>query len=247
MKMRFLKADRYRELHSQIELNLDLYRNGNFDFLNIDTSCYIDTVRNVDEGLVSQIDCDQDNHHEIQNCLLLYEAMGDLSLYHARDERLWVYLLHTQLLQYSRNRWPIPQEDDKAIKHISLHFFVNGVRGFERDNAISRLWWMASLCNRVKELSLEEYLTCFLEQYDVRANIIERPNTSQNTIVFSSILLKLSESFKKDKKFFDREFFRSAMKNLNLIGGTKLLSALDKNTINLILDDCFRVSPVSPS
>ena len=57
--------------------------------------------------------------------------------YLARDARIWCYLTHTYLLEYSRNRWPIPADDEKAVKHIVSHFFTKGVRGFERDIVIS--------------------------------------------------------------------------------------------------------------
>ena len=119
------------------------------------------------------------------------------------------------------------------------HYFIKGSRGFERDNAISRLWWMASICNKVTQYPLEDVLTYFLEQYDVRANIIERPTTSQNINVFSVIISKLEESYKTNKKLFNREFFREFMKQLNLVGGTKLFASLEKNAINQIMDDCI--------
>jgi hypothetical protein len=167
------------------------------------------------------------------------EAMGELTPYLARDPRLWVYLTHTLLLTYSRNRWPIPDEKDRAIIHVRDHFFVTGARGFERDNAASRLWWMAYVCRRVSALSLEDALTCLLYQSDVRANIIERPTSTQNLLVFSYLMEKLFESFKTDKKLFEREIFREIMKNINLQGGIKLLGALDKENIGLIMQKCF--------
>jgi hypothetical protein len=165
--------------------------------------------------------------------------MNNLSHYLARDERIWVYLVHTDLLEYARQRWPIPVDDEKAIKHIRTHFFVTGARGFERDNAASRLWWMASLCKRINQLTLDESLNTFLYMYDVRANIIERPTTSQNVFIFSTILKKLHESFKGNKELFERKRFRSIMKELNLKGGTKLLDALTENDIEKLFNECI--------
>ena len=72
----------------------------------------------------------------------------------------------------------------------------------------SRLWWMANLCNRVESLTLNEALTAFLYQTDVRANIIERPTTSQSIPVFSSIVRILYKSFQGDKRLFKRKIFR---------------------------------------
>ncbi|MFZ4537073.1 DUF6339 family protein [Propionivibrio sp.] len=238
MKANFLKSAKVQELQLKVEENLDLYRNGNFDFLVSDTSCHFETSLVIDVSKLALITSDKINLNEVDNCLLMYQAMGTISHYLARDERLWVYLCHTQLLEYTRARWPIPQDDEKAIKHIKNHFFCIGARGIERDNAASRLWWQASLCSRANGITFEEALTCVLHQSDVRANIIERPTTSQNVIVFSAVLKKLNESYKSNKELFERDRFRSIMKELNLIGGVKLLAALPESTIAGILDQC---------
>lgn len=239
MKLRLLKAVKIKELLDKISENLDLYRNCDFEYLKTDPANYFVIMHDADESKLSLIDCEESDHKEVENCKTMYEAMGNLSPYLARDERLWVYLTHTDLLPYTRKRWPIPDDDDKAVKHIRNHFFVTGARGYERDNSSSRLWWMVSLCNRVDGLSLKQALTCLLYQYDVRANIIERPTTSQSVPVFSAILKKLNESYQGDKSLFDREKFRSAMRKLNLIGGTKLLGALEQKDVEQILDRCF--------
>lgn len=238
MKARLLKASKVKELLTNIPDNLDEYRAGNFDFLRDDPSGYYEVDLEINETKLSTIDCDANNHREVDNCIAAFDAMGDISLYLARDERLWVYLSHTNLLAYSRKRWPIPDNDEKAILHIRNHLFVVSARGFERDNSASRLWWMASLCSRVSGLSLKQALTCLLYQYDVRANIIERPTTSQSVVVFSAVLKKLNESYKANKALFEREKFRSVMKELNLRGGVKLLGALHEQDIKTILDEC---------
>ncbi|MDO9151888.1 MAG: DUF6339 family protein, partial [Methylotenera sp.] len=89
----------------------------------------------------------------------------------ARDERVWVRLTHIELLHYSRTRWPIPNKDEAAIAHIQKHFFARSARGIERDNAVSRLWWMATVASKVEGLKAAEALEALLFQSDVRANI----------------------------------------------------------------------------
>ena len=97
-----------------------------------------------------------------QNCALLHSALGNLSPYLARDERLWAFLSHTFLLEYARLRWPIPVDDDEAVRHVSKHFFARDKRQIERDNVGSRLWWMAHLCARVDSLDQKEALDALL-------------------------------------------------------------------------------------
>ncbi len=242
MKANFLKSFKVQELLSKVEANIDSYRTGDFDFLVLDTSCHFETDLVIDEAKLATIACDKDNLKEVENCILMYQAMGDISHYLARDERLWVYLSHTLLLDYARARWPIPEDDEKAIKHIKNHFFCIGARGIERDNVASRLWWQASLCSRADGIPFEDALTCFLHQSDVRANMVERPTTSQNIRVFSAVLKKLHESYKSNQALFERDRFRSIMKELNLVGGVKLFAALPEATITQILDQCIAKS-----
>lgn len=239
MKANFLKSAKVQELQSKVEDNLDAYRSGDFDFLIADTSCHFETSLEIDESKLALISCNKDEHKEVENCILMFEAMGSITHYLARDERLWVYLTHTTLLPYARNRWPIPTDDVEAIKHIRTHYFCNGARGVERDNAASRLWWQASICSRVKGISFSEALTSFLHKTDVRANIVERPTTSQNVHVFSAVLKRLHESYNSNKELFDRDRFRAVMKELNLIGGVKLFAALPETRIVAILDQCI--------
>lgn len=239
MKARFLKKQKIRELVSKIQDNLDLYRTGNFDFISNDPDFYFEPEMIIFEEKLSRVTCSEGDLNEVESCINLYSGIGTISEYLARDERLWVYLTHTILLDYSRKRWPIPEDPDKAVKHIRTHFFCSGARGIERDNAASRLWWMASLCNRCDSIDLKDSLACFLHQSDVRASIVERPTTSQNVRIFNALLHRLNASLKSDKALFKRENFRQFMKNINLQGGVKLLAALPDSKINEMLDKCL--------
>jgi hypothetical protein len=239
MKAKFIKSAKVQSLYASVGENLDLYRTGDFDFIDSDSSYHFETSLDINEEKLREISCHAGDFREVENCILMFEAMGDITHYLARDERLWVYLCHTILLPYSRMRWPIPQNKEKAIKHIRAHFFCSGARAVERDNAASRLWWQASLCSRASGIEFKDALTCFLHQSDVRANIVERPTTAQNVLVFSTLIKRLHNSYKSNKKLFERETFRALMKELNLIGGVKLLAALPEGRIAQILDDCI--------
>jgi len=226
------------DLTKEIEPNLEKYRSGDFQFLTSDSSNFIETDFEFDEKELNKIKVIGDNPNEVQCCLGAFNGLPKITAYLARDQRLWVYLTHIVLLNYTRERWPIPQDKDKAISHIKKHFFATGARGIERDNAISRLWWMASICNKVDGLQLEKSLTAFLYQSDVRANIIERPTTSQNVVLLSSVIRKLDQSYQGDKELYGREKFRSVMKELNLQGGTKLLEILEPKEVERIVSRC---------
>ena len=97
---------------------------------------------------------------------------------------------------------------------------------------------MSLICSRVERLSLERTLQVFLHQSDVRANIVERPTTSQNVSVLSSVIEKLEESYATDKALYERERFRLMMKELNLKGGIKLLEVLDLSEVKKLVTEC---------
>lgn len=223
------------QLFNDVEKNLELYRTGSFNDLLHDPSLFLDSTCTANEEALKKITCTKENDNEVACCLNILVAIGGVSSYLARDERLWARLCHIELLEYARARWPIPADTAKAVAHIKKHFFAKGARGIERDNAASRLWWMATICNKVKGLPLEQALTAFLFQTDVRANIVERPTTSQNAALLSSVVNKLHESYQGDKALYNREKFRSVMKNLNLEGGVRLLEVLgDKELSKLV-------------
>lgn len=239
MKARFFKEKYLKELELNIAENLELYRTGNFDFQANNTDNYFEASFDVDEVKLKSLLPSNKNEAEVQNCMLIFEAMQNLTHFHARDARLWVYLTHTVLLPYSRARWTIPADNEAAIKFIKDHFFCIANRGVERNNAASRLWWLAALCNRTQGLNLKDALTTLLYQSDVRASIIERPTTSQCLNIFSAILRKLHESYHSDKKLFERSIMREAMKKLNLAGGVKLLGVLPEQQVNVIVAECL--------
>ena len=226
------------DLIREIEQNLEKYRAGDFQYLMSDSSNFIETDYEANDEELSKIKVIDKDFNEVQCCLGTFNGLPNISAYLARDQRLWVYLTHIVLLDYTRQRWPIPQDKEKAIAHIKKHFFASGARGIERDNAISRLWWMASICSKVEGLSLEKSLTAFLYQSDVRANIVERPTTSQNVVLLSAVIKKLDHSFNGDKELYGREKFRTVMKELNLQGGIKLLEVLEPKEVERIVTKC---------
>lgn len=241
------KESTVKTLYDSVEQNLQLYRSGSFEHLLTDTSLFLASSCKMDEEEALLVDCTADDHNEVNCCLSIVKCLSSVSSYLARDERLWTRLAHIEFLNYSRTRWEIPTDNTKAVDHIKKHFFAKGARGIERDNAVSRLWWMATICSKVHELSLEKALEAFLYQSDVRANIIERPSTSQNPTVLSAVVNKLSSSLAGNQALYDREKFRVVMKRLNLEGGTRLLEALDSDEIKQVVDKiATEVAPDEP-
>jgi Family of unknown function (DUF6339) len=172
--------------------------------------------------------------------MICFKALSKLTGYEARDERFWSYLTHTLLLDYTRRRWPLPAGKAAAVAHVKKHFFARDKRQVERDNAASRLWWMARLCERVTSLPLKDCLEVLLFRSDVRANIIERPTASQCPELFSAIISKLHVSLNGEQKLFDRAIFRPFMRKLNSIGGVMLLDCMNEQQLASIVSGIIK-------
>jgi hypothetical protein len=240
-RIRFLRHSALEKLRETVPDNLDAYRAAGFPHLLLDHSLYFEGKFEIDTNSLSRLKFpEQGSLYDTENCQAAYAAMTALSPYEARDERVWVYLTHTYLVEYARKRWPIPADNDVAIAHVRRHFFAKDHRQIERDNAGSRLWWMAHLCRRVKSLELRESLNVFLYRTDVRASMIERPTVSQSANLFSAVIAKLRQSFEGKKKLFERASFRRLMREINSVGGARLLDAMSEEQIGALIDSIVR-------
>ena len=243
MNLKMLKKKTEQLLLEKIEHNLDLYRNENFLYLDSDEESRVIPGFEIDEDLLKQIDCKEiDNssvEDEITNCIHMSQSMLCLSPYLARDERVWTYYTHTTLLNYTRKRWPIPDNDEKAVTHIKNHWFARGKRTIERDNAASRLWWMHYIAEFADNLDPDVALRCLCHRGDVRSSLLERPTTSQSRAIVSGILNLLHESYNGDQELFERKRFRGLMKALNFRGGSTLIEALDDLNTSALIKECI--------
>lgn len=252
MKLRLCKKQTVETLRNSVGSNLEVYRTGTFSFLDEDSSCHMDIDIEFDsERLLSlnnsiKIKTEPGVTHEkvrsseeVEHGEIVFNSLSGVKPYLARDERLWVYLTHASLLDYVRSRWPIPADDEAAKKHIRSHFFAKSARQIERDNAVSRLWWIAYLCSRSHSLPLKKALNIFTLRADVRAAIIERPTTAQSLRIFDAILMNLEKSYNHERVWFERDVFRAAMKELNRLGGVKLIEALPKHELEAIVFKAF--------
>lgn len=228
------------QLYKDININLARYRDGDFEFLTEDPSRFIESKCQIDEGRLVDVHCSSDDTNEVACCMAVADGLNGVTPYLARDERIWVRLTHIELLHYSRTRWPIPSTDTEAVTHIQKHFFARSARGIERDNAISRLWWMATVASKVEGLKTSEALDALLFQSDVRASIIERPSTSQNTALLSALVIQLHKSLLSNQELFERKRFRSLMKQLNINGGVKLLDVLGVDVLQEMVGEAAK-------
>ena len=170
---------------------------------------------------------------DVENALIVYDALSGLTPHQASIERMWVYLCHCDCPQYVTARWlnRRPDKDEDAVREVRNHFFAVGNRALIRDNAVSRLWWLGKIAHDVDPDSPREFLTILLHRQDVRSVLIERSSVSTNRRVLRGIYEVMREHWSDGGALFAREAFRSWMIALNRRGGVVLLDALPKEPL----------------
>jgi len=232
-EVRLVKRGLVASLRENIAANIDRYLNGDFrDFLSSD---YVIPVKgvHVDLEMLQKLSPSSGGHVDVENAKIVHASIHGLTRYLARDERLWVWFTHGPCIDYVRKRWITGSQIDDQISRIKAHFFAAGERGFERNNAISCLWWWAQIASQYRKAPLDEVLEVFLHQTDVRASIIERPTITQPA--FNSIMEVLIEQYKSDpaRKFFKRKenqgLYKKWLVEINRYAGVRMYEAFPES------------------
>lgn len=87
MNARF-KASKMRELASKIQDNIELYRNGSFDFIANDPEYYFESETKIAEEDLVNVTCTDSDLNEVDSCIKVYRGIGKISEHLARDETL---------------------------------------------------------------------------------------------------------------------------------------------------------------
>lgn len=135
------------------------------------------------------------------------------------------------------------KEKQKLRKHVKSHWFATSVRGRSRDNAISRLWWMAELANSADKTDYKTKLNQILFNSDYRANLLERTTTASSGKLLACITEISHEAFNNNIKY-ERSKFRNFMKTVDLVGKRTSLPSLSPDELKKILtphyDDAYK-------
>lgn len=184
-----------------------------------------------------KMDAKRPSKTDVDNALIVYDALSELTPHQASIERMWTYLCHSDCPQYAAARWlePRPEEDESAVRKVRNHFFARGDRALIRDNAVSRLWWLGKIAHDADPDNPREFLTILLHRQDVRSALIERPAVSMNQRVLRGIYAVMQEHWSDGGALFERTPFRSWMTALNRRGGVILLDALPKKQLLALL------------
>ncbi|WP_283154144.1 DUF6339 family protein [Guptibacillus hwajinpoensis] len=177
---------------------------------------------------------------DLLNTKMVYELYKDIPLDLATDERFWAYLTHIVYPEYIKDRWiNQDREEQEIVSAIQEHYFfktdnVQGDRQLVR-NGISRLWWYGHITydeTRLNKFELTEYL---LQIIDFIQQFTER-SYSRNPEVVKNILSILKDDLNFNPKGNNGRYtYRKIFRDLNLIGGVKVIDFMDREDLRDII------------
>lgn len=227
MRIKLITQKDLDALKVSIADNLTTYRSGlPFEFDDL-----IDTGIEVDDIVLHEGNRDTD----YDNILTVYRALRPLSASITRDERFWVYCTHSLFVNYTTSRWPLPEDDEKAVTSVGSHYFASNEREIESRNAISRLYWIGHVADRC-EIDLEETLRVITWDSNVLHSVIERPGALQLPAVFQALVSRLSRSRAGNGSLFKRDTFREVQKAINVACGSTFVECLSAAQAQRLVD-----------
>ena len=153
--------------------------------------------------------------------VLLYEAYKNISPLLASTEQFWVYLCHVDLFPNMQKRW---DSDLEKSEYIEDHWFF-GKHGYLR-NGLASLWWSVYCSYDETRDNPYELTEILFRNYSFRTTWLKIMLRTKEG------LLGMLEFLKENPDIMDSAFenrSRFIAKYVNIIGGTKQLSYLDRN------------------
>lgn len=172
--------------------------------------------------------------YELENTVMIHSVLGELNRSQAADDRLWAYLAHGPMWHYMRKRWPIEGNADKSA-YINEHYFVRDARGLVRQG-IARLWWFGRATCMPTAADPYVLTALLLKTTDARQQVMERQFWRNERILHPFLRRIAYWNGQNVDLYSPRERFRELCKNVNLVGGSRLLDSLAAREIANIVD-----------
>jgi len=235
--LEYLSEKKLSELRENIAANRDRYEAGDFLDLRRDNGWAIKTNEVfVDHDRLARLDgTARAAAADIDNSVILHQALQGMTPALAREERVWVRLTHIECLGYARDRWLSGIGGERLDKPVDDHMFARTLTNIRDDNALSRLWWNMHIANIADPDDPEAALRLILKTADIRTNFVERRNTGSRRPLARAVV----RAMRREPWITSSEpAFREFMKALNRDGGGILFEALSDEQANELLDTC---------
>lgn len=237
-RLKYLANTTFEALRSSVAANLDRYISGDFKDLMTDGEWGVELRLEADLSPLAALDPSRTPEAEIQNSLLVGDALRGLTPVLAYEEGIWVRLTHVECLKYSRERWLSGNNNEvKLVAAIHDHFFADKRDRRRDDNALSRLWWNWYIAGMISPHDKRAALEVILQRADYRSNLIERSLTGSRLPLSAGVVraAKVHPSIMATEASF-----RSFMKVVNKRGSGIVFEALSESEIDHFMQDCVR-------
>ena len=161
-----------------------------------------------------------------------YKTFNGMSPQMATNERLWAWMTHFRLHDYSLKRWRRPTNVN-LINYVRDHWFSSGsTDALWRHNTASRTWWIAHTALKAARgaagaFTAEEALGAFANTA-LFYHIPMFYNFTRDPMILAEIvraILNEAEGINVEKGIY------ALLRHLNLMGGTQLLSLLSRDVL----------------
>ncbi len=238
-KLTYLAKKTLEELNQDILNNLDRYREGDFSDLVSLGGWSIKLSVDIDMDPLLDLDPSKTREAEIDNSLLVWKALHNMTPALACEDRIWTRLSHVECLDYSRKRWIKDGDDESVLKDVATHFFAPTQLGFRDDHAIAKLWWNAKIAKDIWPNDQRGALKLILKTADIRSNLVERAWTGGRPCLAGSILrLMERQSWVTSSELSYREL----MKVVNHRGGGIIFELLSDSQLDSFMDECVSLA-----
>jgi Family of unknown function (DUF6339) len=216
-------------MKNEIENNLELYKQSEpwcLELLGIQ-------LNELEKPFELKIIEGDKGQYDIDNAILLYEALKDLPYSIATNENYWSFMTHTLYWDYMRNRWPIEAAQKDKVSFIRTRYMFNPKNKSYYRNGLSRLWLYAALTYDIENTEDPyRYTRLMLNNQDLAGLILETTTVSRNFKALKATLEviqrfeELEDNGETEKIKGKRDFIRDLMKQVNFIGAITVWDSL---------------------
>lgn len=191
--------------------------------------CWLNNFH-VDDVKIKQM-CEKADS-DVDCAILLYEALPKLNCLFASYGPFWAHLSHYELFEYMRKRWPnivknsdeTPKDVVQSINYIRKYWFYHGAM----NSWLSSLWWSVYMTKDNSREDPYELTRVLFYQEDMRTRTLGTYMIFRHEPARIAILEFIRDNREEILRNDFQDKVRYLMKDLNLLGGSKLLAYMDK-------------------
>lgn len=232
MIVHFMKQDALIQLKTNVEENATYYSKPTNEWISsvvdIDNPFAEYKLQFDDFQLNYDINMQNSSKIDVENAIILYSAMKNISDTQATDERLWAGLCHCDFWEYLHYRWYEGNNRRSKSSNIASRYFLSSSSGLRRSlflNSLSKLWWLSRLTydkNRKDPYELTRY---FENDFSTKSLILFSSNYMSNMEISKGLISALIQ-LENDGYTLPgqkRNVYYRASQYLNVLGGTHIL------------------------